>query len=414
MGQEMGTRGDPRLGRAPRIAVFVVLYMTIFAVQTWVTREYFTRHNPGGNDFYPRWAGGCALLRSGLDPYSAEATIMIQEGIHGRPARPGEDQAAFAYPLYVLAVTWPTCLSNDFAIVQAAWMTLLIHVTVLGTAIARDTAGWKPSKWVWFFALPWAVLFYPNARAILLGQLSLFVFLFLMLMLFAIVRGMDFVAGALLAASTIKPQMVIMIVPWILWWSVWRKRYRIPLGFCAALLALAGSAAMLQPDWIAGFFRQLGQYPSYTEFGSAIWIMTTYYLQTPRLVEIVLTILVSGGLLYAAWHWRQAEVGKMLWVSSLMLVGTHMIAPRTATTHFATYLLALFMILELWRQRSGRIGEAYGVLLLLILLVGTWTLFILTVEGIQESAINYLPVPFAMLLALLALRSRLIAAWRRL
>jgi hypothetical protein len=239
------------------------------------------------------------------------------------------------------------------------------------------------------------------------------VFLFLMLMILAIVREQDFGAGVMLAASTIKPQMVLVIVPWVLWWAVWRNRYKIPLGFLAAMLALAGSTALLHPDWPVSFFGQLSHYTSYTEFGSAIWILTTYYLRTPPAVELVLTAAVGAGLVYAAWHWRRAEVGKMLWISSLMLVGTHFIAPRTATTHFAPYLLPLFLLFEHWRQTHSMVGERLAAISLFLILVGTWTLFILTVDGIQESALNYLPIPALLVFGLFAVRRRLISAWSR-
>ena len=78
----------------------IVAALIVWGVGIWSTYTLFTMLHTGGNDFYPRWVGGCALLREGLNPYSEAVTLRIQEGMYGRPAWPDEDQVAFAYPLY--------------------------------------------------------------------------------------------------------------------------------------------------------------------------------------------------------------------------------------------------------------------------------------------------------------------------
>src|SRR3990170_5267209 len=105
-------------------------------------RLTFTNRVAGGNDLYSRWAGGCAWLSRGLDPYSAEATLEIQRGIYGRPALPSEDQGAFAYPIYVVLLTWPLCSTADFATVYAVAMTALILCLVLNGVLDRGAVGW--------------------------------------------------------------------------------------------------------------------------------------------------------------------------------------------------------------------------------------------------------------------------------
>jgi hypothetical protein len=70
---------------------------------------------PIGNnsDLYPRWLGAREALLNHRDPYSAEVTREIQLGFYGRqlnPRNPSDpkDQAAFAYPLYVIFLLAPT------------------------------------------------------------------------------------------------------------------------------------------------------------------------------------------------------------------------------------------------------------------------------------------------------------------
>ena len=77
----------PRMARSLALAA---IYLVVFAGQAAVTRSVFTLAHPGVNDFYPRWAGGCAWLLNGENPYAASTTLAIQEGIYGRPAQPEE------------------------------------------------------------------------------------------------------------------------------------------------------------------------------------------------------------------------------------------------------------------------------------------------------------------------------------
>ena len=66
-----------------------------------------TRTTLGANDFYSRWVGARALFVQGKNPYSDEVTREIQLGMYGRLARPEEDQAAFAYPLFAAYAAAP-------------------------------------------------------------------------------------------------------------------------------------------------------------------------------------------------------------------------------------------------------------------------------------------------------------------
>ncbi|HSH12599.1 MAG TPA: hypothetical protein VLA15_02585, partial [Desulfurivibrionaceae bacterium] len=148
-----------------------VLILTL-AILAWGLREVFTREVPGGNDLYPRWAAGCAWLSQGIDPYSQEATLSVQQGIYGRPALPSEDQVAFAYPIFVMAAVWPLCLTPDFATAHAATMAALMAGVIGSAILARRVSGWKVGGWLWPWILFWIVISYPSARSILLGQLA--------------------------------------------------------------------------------------------------------------------------------------------------------------------------------------------------------------------------------------------------
>ena len=386
--------------------LFGLLYVGLFVGQSWLTWAAFTRHNPSANDFYPRWAGGCRLLWEGASPYSSETTLEIQRGIYGRPALPNEDQVAYAYPIYTLALTWPTCAVREYQVVQAAWMTLLLHLILVGTGLTMSLASWSPGKLLAMGTVMWGVFVYPNARALLLGQLSVVVFFLLILSLLAVVKKRDALGGGLLALTTVKPQMMVLTVPWLLIWSLFKGRHRFAWGFAATLGGLIVGGMVLVPNWPVAFVQQIQAYTSYTEFGSAIWIMTTYYLGTPPWVELSLSALVIIGVAALWWRARKSDPRTMLWVTGATLLATHFVSPRTATTHFIVLLLPLFLIFDVWRRRNPERAGRWVALTLLVTLVGSWALFLLTVQGDQESALNYLPIPIALAVGLWSLRNR--------
>src|SRR4030065_588233 len=133
--------------------------------------------------------------------------------------------------------------------------------------------------------------------------------------------------------------------------------------------------------------------------------MVAYYAKLPEVVVTIATVVV---LAWLAWEWyrsRRTALTSMLWTASLTLVVTHFVAPRTATTHFVPLLLPLFMAFALLVWRFGSASTRGIVLLLGILLAGTWCLSLTTVTGRQESALTYLPIPVILAIVLPWMRS---------
>jgi hypothetical protein len=164
------------------------LFLALVAGQSWATYCLFTSRFTGGNDFYSRWANGCALIWTGENPYSDEVTLRTQIGMYGRPARIGEDLAAYSYPLYALFFFWPLCFIHAYPLVQAIWMTLMLYALLAGVVLTARVARWRPPAWLWWATLVWAVFNYPHTRALVLGQMATLVFLALAAALWALGR----------------------------------------------------------------------------------------------------------------------------------------------------------------------------------------------------------------------------------
>jgi hypothetical protein len=392
-----------RQAAAPRWrwAFLILLLAGVLIGQSWATYRVYTSRFPGANDFISRWSNGCALIWNGENPYSDQATLRTQILMYGRPARAGEDLAAYSYPLYALYFFWPLCFVPSYSLVQAIWMTLMLYAIVAGTVLMMRVAGWQPPTWLWGFSLVWTVITYPHARAVILGQMATVVFVAVGLTLLAVRRRADFWAGVALAISTVKPQVSFLIVPWLLWWSAWQKRWRLWEGFVTAMVLMVGIGLVLVPTWPGDFIHQVLNYDtvSATSYHSITWIVVRHFWGLGPAIEVIVTGLFIIYLLYEWWQHRWTTGEMMLWVTGLTLNLSNFISYRVATTSYTLLLLPLFQLFRLARHSAPKWGDWIILGVEGLLLVSQWGVFLVTMEDRFETAPVYLVLPGALLVA---------------
>ncbi|MCR4406246.1 MAG: DUF2029 domain-containing protein [Anaerolineae bacterium] len=376
-----------------QLCLLIVMAAVVFTAGVWITYTSFTSRYPGGNDFYARWVGGRALLREGLDPYSEAATLRIQEGIYGRPARANEDQMAFAYPLYSLILFWPLCLIENYSLVQAIWLWWSLAGLVVALMLWRQVIHWNPSPVVWALTVLWSVFLYQDFRALMLGQLVVLEFLAMMAALWAMQRHHDRLAGLFLALTTVKPQVVYLAIPWIMIWAAGQRRWRLWWGFGLSLILLLVGATLLLPTWISGFVRQVLTYPSYTKYGSLTWMIIHYWLGLGREVEIAVLIVLAAVALALAWRLWRGTWEQMLWMLGLLLLLTNFFTPRVGTPYYL-FLVPWAIWSFSWMQQTWK---RFGIWVMLAWmgasLVGLWVVFLITVKGNSEQIPVHFPFP---------------------
>ncbi|MCS7286100.1 MAG: DUF2029 domain-containing protein [Anaerolineae bacterium] len=387
--------------------LFTLLLAFILALNVTFTQRIFTSRFPGANDFFSRWEGARVFWQEGLSPYSQEATLSIQRGIYGRPAYPYEDQGLFVYPFYTVFFLFPL-VWFPYSWVQAFWMVLLEFLLLTGFWLCIDLFRWRPPLTLLALTGLWTILFYYHARAIILGQFAVVVFFFLALSLWALSKRKDFLAGASLALTTFKPQMVFLAIPFLLLWSGYKKRWSVIKGFTGVMALLLGLSWIAEPHWFQGFLSQVRAYPAYTIFGSPLWILTSYYF--PALGKPVEVILTLALLILLGYFWALVLKTENEFVFhqafGLTLVVTNLIAPRTATTNYVVFLIPICFLFSLTRRHLWiALGE-------ILSLPAFWALFILTVKGDFEQPPMYIPPPFILLAALLIQSSRFRMAFR--
>jgi len=379
-----------------RTRLGVGLLLGLAVVYTWATWNYFTRRVPGGNDFLAHYTAWEAYLKLGLNPYSDAAALHTQQAIYGRPARPGEDQNRMTYPFYSIVVHGPF-VYIEYPLARAIYMTLLQAALFLGVAATLALVKWQPPSWLLMLTLGWSLLFYPEARGVLLGQFAIFGFFALAGALFLLRQGRDTLAGALLVLTTVKPTLVFLVIPFLLLWAAARRRWRFVAAFTGVWLALTLGSLLVLPSWIGDWLYRVVRYPEYTVGQGPVWLLMHHVL--PALGQPV-EWAISGALVIGMlWAWRRAiqHEGKVEfhWALGLTLVISNLIVPRSATTNYVLMLMP-----TLWAfaalDRHERYGRMALLTVILISLMGYWWLHLATVIGNAEQPILFIPWPLTL------------------
>jgi len=392
-----------RTGRMQLLVVGVVL-LVLLVGNVVATHNILTEPHPGHNDFMSRWEGVRSFWRDGLNPYSDEASLNIQQQIYGRAAQEDEDPGYFAYPFYVVLLLGPLAYTS-YAWASAIWMVVLEVALIAALFLLLDMVKWRPRPWLLGVLLLWALLNYYAARGLLLGQPGHLVYFFQVLTFWALANRHDRLAGAAMALSTIKPQMVFLIVPLLLVWAWRTRRVTVIASFGVVWGGLMAASFMFEPTWLGDWLDQLQQYPSYTAFGAPVWIVMQHYLGFGDVGEWLVTAVLWSVLV---WAWFGVLVRgrseRFDWAVMLALTITHLSAVRTATPHFVVFTIPLVFYFKLLGQR--RAYRSWLVVILVLLVVMPWAHFLLTVDGEFEHATVYLPLPIGMFILLIWTRAQ--------
>ncbi|MBT3241270.1 MAG: DUF2029 domain-containing protein [Chloroflexi bacterium] len=381
------------------LTVFMILM--ILGI-TWGNYQ-FTKENPGGNDFISRWLGTRLFVTEGINPYSDEATLRIQEFFYGREALPNEDQQLFVYPYYSMLFFAPFSLIEDFALARAVWMTVLEIGLLVISFSSMAAVGWKPGRSTLIIFLIFTLTWYHAVRPLINGNPAILAAVFISLAFLMITRNRYTAAGVLIAFSTIKPQMVILLVPFVLWWAISRRKTALIISFSITMFFFVAISQISQPDWLLGNLRQIVAYPSYTEPGTPGGIFSSWWSETGSSIGIGLSIFLALVLLIEWIAATKKDQYWFLWTASLTLVITNLIGIRTSTANYIALMPGLILIFsiiqERWKKESSKIVLFY----LITLMVGVWWLFIATLINSDQpwqNPILFFPLPTLLFLNL--------------
>ena len=381
--------------------IVTVLAVLIVLIALTIANFRFSEELPGGNDFLGRWMGARYWVQDGISPYDPQVSRASQQLIYGRAVdrEAGEDIQDFLYPFPAMIFFAPFG-ALPYTLARAIWMTILEISLPILALIGIAIADWKPRRGMLISLLLFSVLWYQGTRAIIIGQFAVIEALLMAGALLAVKRGRDPLAGILLGLSIAKPQMAVLLIPFVFLWAAYARRWLIIAWGVGTIAGLLAVSVLLLPDSPLMWLQQLIEHPTYTVIGPPVEILADAF---PSMSGVIAVALGGALALYLFWEWAKA-VGKpdrwFQWTAALTIVITNLVAFRTATTNYVVLLPALCLVFAVLAGRWGTKGDVVILLMMAFILVGTWALFLATVEGNVEHPVMYLPLPILTLLGL--------------
>jgi hypothetical protein len=369
-------------GRVGSKSLLVLLISVLICFGSWRWVRYVlipantsaAQHGrvPIGNnsDLYARWLGARELLIHGRDPYTPAVTRELQEGFYGRAleaARSADphDQQGFAYPVYIVFLLAPF-VRYPFASVAyfAHWLILCglaaslpLWMRAVGL---QTTCVWTAS------GILLALSTYPSMMEFYMQNLSALVALLLALACVAAVREWLAMSGFLLALSTIKPQLSVFFILWLLLWVLgeWKSRRRLLISFSLALAGLVLSGEILLPGWIGKFLAAVRSYRSYTREPIGLGMFF------PRIIAGAAAAALLVTLFFVGRRRRKSLAGspEFAWMLAWVAATTLLLAP--IQLYNQVLLIPALLALIAQRERiwsAGRVPRAMSKAVLLCL-----------------------------------------------
>ncbi len=199
-----------------------------------------------------------AAIRQGTDPYSIPNLEVF-----------------YPLPFYFLFIP---LVGLSAPIVYALWSALSAGVLL---AILRQRTIW-------------VLLSMPVLLTFLLGQVDIV----MMALYAALCSGVG--AGVALAFLALKPQLVLLLVPWMVWhW--WRRDRRQIVWFVVVLSALVVLSFLVQPDWLGHFLARSGE-RTRAAISSSVWGLLAFL---PSALWLPIAALVAAAMI--VWVWRKDD-----------------------------------------------------------------------------------------------------------
>ncbi len=310
-----------------RLASFCLLLILVLAAPLWHL-HVIDGHMPfRHNDLIGRWIGARAALQ-GQDPYSREVLRAMQTAYYGRPLTPDDrlDAQAFLYPATIVLplaplthFSWPTA-SFVFLILTVLLLILGFDLCLRGLPVPFTRTQHNLAILLAFFS-------WPTLWGLRLLQPTLPLAALVLIAGFLLARGQQVLPAVLLACTTIKPQLVLPLILWLLLWAGLQRSWKFIASFCAMLALLLWATHQVVPGWFAHWRASLHNYGAVTLSAPPLEWVFGHWIGFALTVAMV----VAGGLLLWRLLRASAQSAEFAVAFSLLLSLTLCLVP----THLA-------------------------------------------------------------------------------
>jgi hypothetical protein len=392
--------------RRSRNWLFILVSLLVLAAIFFLTRlnHTFIQNNPGGGQsFIVQWVSLRGFLIDSISPYSQESVNQAQRLVYGRLAQPGEDQMRFISPLYSAVIFFPIALIPDIDMARAVWMTILEVALLLLAYFSIRLVNWRPGLVGMVLFFLFAVFWFHSFQPLIEGDPIILVALMLVGALIAIRNGADELAGLLLALTTIRLNVILLPLLFILLWAGAHRRSTILWWMGGTTLLLSAIAALLQPNWILQNAWQIISFESNAPPGN---IRTVLIELLPEMGNRVGWAVMAVVAVIVAVEWfilRRAEFRGFLWAIYLTIVASMWLGPYTDPGNYILILPVLVLIFAMWEERWRRGGSIISIGAMILLFGGIWWLYLSNNGFLFERSLElvfFFPLPILLVIVL--------------
>jgi hypothetical protein len=214
-------------------------------------------------------------------------------------------------------------------------------------------------------------------------------------------RKQDVLAGICLALATIKPPMVLLLLPFVLIWSASVRRRELFWSIVLSVFVLLLASVVLLPNWPIQWATRL-----YTYFSSDLIQGSPVAVAAGSMPGLSqqLTIFLAASLgIYLVIEWVLA-IGKderwFLWTAMMTIVVSNLLGIKTGISNYLLLIPVLFLIFQAWEHRWQTGGQIISIVFLLLLGAGMWALWLANQDLLAQPGWLIFPLPLICLVGL--------------
>ncbi len=317
------------------------------------------------SDLFLRWHATTKLLDEGRNLYDPQNATEMWEIAFGH--NPWGYETNFFYPAHLLIFIAPLALL-PYQTAHFIWTIMIQFFYMAGLLLAIRIYNWPSRSNTIAAFMGLAFLSLPYIFHTIWGQFNTIAMLGLVLTYLALREDRYALAGALAVSLTFKPQNDLLVLVFLLLWSLWRReRWWFVAGFGIAGAVCWAIAEILQPGWVFAFLASLGNYTTIRSAMDTLW--------NPGQIMSILLVLFSLGIFF--WK-RDAAPKSSAFAGCLMLSMAvwALIVPIFGWVHSVFLMTAVVWLIPLWRKHFAAYRN-YPILVFIFLYILGWVGFFL-------------------------------------
>jgi len=360
--------------RARRIFLLLALFAAI-AAPLWHIHVINQVMPSNHADLADEWAGIRDALH-GRDPYSAQGMRDTQIAYYGHALSPTEhrDPQGFPYPAYLIvlfglvgSLSWPAFrLSFLLAVTPLFLLSIWLCLRFLRLPLTRAQTA---------LALLLAFFSWPVLWALRLQQPTLLVAALLFIAVFLVSRKRGLLAGVLVACATVKPQLALPLLVFLLVWSGTHRLWSFVVSFLVAMAAMLAVTEHILPGWFPRWLAEVRGYSAWHGMLPLEMVLGHW----PGMAATALLLLWTTWLLWGMRHIPAASPEFGLAAALALSAAVCMAPTLLATIYNQTAIIPACLILVV-ANPSGRYASLARTISLALLVWGYLALF-LSVAG---------------------------------